>query len=563
MNRYFVCHLKNRTLLKIWGVDAFKFLQGLTTNDLNKIITEREFQLLKYPPLEFNGNETLSKQFVKNEDPLSPVNGNVNRLIKGLPSLFLLNNGKVLFDCFIYNIVYTQKKQKYVFFLIDCYKKSVQRLVDLLIKRRLSCDVSFNHLENAYVYQALPCISVLQDQDEQQTNRTVESCDFLQCFKTKKLFFFSKDERNNLLGYRLYQIKHTTDTAEMNQEMRTEEMMEQQEKKTIVQNLIEKVKNRKTKNAVQDTVLYDYFKLHLGIIENLYSNELFFTNSSDEKPEEQKSYICDKKKEEMQKTIDISNSFSNAKSNSGSISGCISGRNSESATEENRKTGNKLSIRKNRFLFQDLTPHDLNYHKLNYLVKNKGCYVGQESVNRIRNKILLPKYELCLLVNSNYYNVFMNIIKKDEKEDFQVWKNVIYNDSICSNYIQQIGEKHMDPSLLKSSFFLLKNILAPLEKIITYKNEYNVYSMYNQVNQNNSNTETENQNECTNPNPNPNRIIGNVFFYNHVMGLTFLIKSKITPIKKELFYKPAKVYIKKEETGDMHNVMLIPLKYKA
>ncbi|BAM39023.1 long-chain-fatty-acid--CoA ligase 5 [Theileria orientalis strain Shintoku] len=42
---------------------------------------------------------------------------------------------------------------------------------------------------------------------------------------------------------------------------------------------------------------------------------------------------------------------------------------------------------------------DLNLDKFNYINHNKGCYVGQETVNRILNKILINKYRMYLLIN--------------------------------------------------------------------------------------------------------------------------------------------------------------------
>ncbi|UKJ87971.2 long-chain-fatty-acid--CoA ligase 5 [Theileria orientalis] len=44
---------------------------------------------------------------------------------------------------------------------------------------------------------------------------------------------------------------------------------------------------------------------------------------------------------------------------------------------------------------------DLNLDKFNYVNHNKGCYVGQETVNRILNKILINKYRMYLLLNKD------------------------------------------------------------------------------------------------------------------------------------------------------------------
>ncbi|AFZ80852.1 hypothetical protein BEWA_002590 [Theileria equi strain WA] len=48
-----------------------------------------------------------------------------------------------------------------------------------------------------------------------------------------------------------------------------------------------------------------------------------------------------------------------------------------------------------------LLPQDLNLDKFGYLSRNKGCFVGQEIMNRIFNKTLLNKYNLMLVLDKS------------------------------------------------------------------------------------------------------------------------------------------------------------------
>lgn len=95
-------------------------------------------------------------------------------------------------------------------------------------------------------------------------------------------------------------------------------------------------------------------------------------------------------------------------------------------------------------LLKNLTPFDLNYDNLNYLTKEKGCYVGQEAINRTRNEIFISKYSLTLCINYDYHDVFY--------ENFDNDPTKIYNNILYTKYLKDIKDNH----LLKSSFLLLK-----------------------------------------------------------------------------------------------------------
>lgn len=49
-----------------------------------------------------------------------------------------------------------------------------------------------------------------------------------------------------------------------------------------------------------------------------------------------------------------------------------------------------------------LLPQDLKLEKLGYVSRNKGCFIGQEIMNRIFNKTLLNKYNLMLVMDKDY-----------------------------------------------------------------------------------------------------------------------------------------------------------------
>ncbi|GBE61374.1 aminomethyltransferase, putative [Babesia ovata] len=49
-----------------------------------------------------------------------------------------------------------------------------------------------------------------------------------------------------------------------------------------------------------------------------------------------------------------------------------------------------------------ILPQDLALHKMGFIAKNKGCYVGQEIMNRILNKTLMHKYQLHFLLRRDH-----------------------------------------------------------------------------------------------------------------------------------------------------------------
>ncbi|CRG94717.1 aminomethyltransferase, putative [Plasmodium gallinaceum] len=504
MNKSFICKLKNRTLIQIWGNDSFKFLQSLTTNDLSKIIKEDEFILNKNFP-----KNILANNFDRNIYKVNYTNKKYKELIIGLPSLFLLNNGKILFDCFIYNVKYIYETKSFSLFYIDCNSQILKRLLDVLEKRKLSCDVYFKELKNINIYQLLPCISLLHNYNNKNIS---SSCiDLLNTFESKgSFFFFSKDERSDILGYRIYEITDKTKNKDKNidKNKNNNENINDIENTKKNRNMVinEKMNNvinsifckfqKQEKLELRSTFIYEYFKLNLGIIENLYLDHTFFKDST---------------------LNDI-----NYKTN-----------NDIKMIENNLKTGKRTKITKDIFIFKDLSPFDLNYDKLNYLANDKGCYVGQESINRIRNEIFINKYELSFCINYDYYDLYVNHLDNLSEK--------MYNDFIYKKYLKEINDKH----LLKSSFFLLKNLIENQENIINYQDQYNIF--------------IENSNE--NNDSFLNNIIGNVFFYNNIMGLCFLIKKKIQDIKKDIYSSSINIYIKNKVNERKQRILFVPFKF--
>ncbi|CDR95445.1 hypothetical protein, conserved [Babesia bigemina] len=49
-----------------------------------------------------------------------------------------------------------------------------------------------------------------------------------------------------------------------------------------------------------------------------------------------------------------------------------------------------------------ILPQDLALHKMGFIAKNKGCYVGQEIMNRIMNKTLMHKYRLHFILRRDH-----------------------------------------------------------------------------------------------------------------------------------------------------------------
>ncbi|CRH01404.1 aminomethyltransferase, putative [Plasmodium relictum] len=504
MNKCFICKLKNRTLIQIWGNDSFKFLQSLTTNDLNKIITENEFTLNKSFP-----NNILSNNFDRSRYEINYTNKKYKELIIGLPSLFLLNNGRILFDCFIYNIKYIYEAKLFSLFYIDCNIQILKRLLDILEKRKLSCDVYFKELKNINIYQLLPCISSLNNNNNYDIISSTY-IDLLNTFGSKGSFFFSKDERSDLLGYRIYEVINKTreelngnfDNSKNNIENINDVENTKNDSNLVNEKMNNEINNvfckfqKQEKLKLKSTFIYDYFKLNLGIIENLYLDYIFFKDSA------------------------LNNISHNTLNNMNRI-------------ENDLKDEKRTKIQKDIFLFKDLSPFDLNYDKLNYLANDKGCYVGQEAINRIRNEIFINKYELSLCINYEYYDLFFNKLNDLSR--------TICDDFIYNKYLKEFNDKN----LLKSSFFLLKNAMKSQENLINYQDQYNVFIQNNNINNDSI----------------LNNTIGNVFFYNNIMGLCFLIKKKIQDIKKDIFSSSANIYIKNNVNDKKHRILFIPFKF--
>ncbi|XP_954248.1 long-chain-fatty-acid--coa ligase 5, putative [Theileria annulata] len=68
------------------------------------------------------------------------------------------------------------------------------------------------------------------------------------------------------------------------------------------------------------------------------------------------------------------------------------------------------------FVEYKLMPFDLNLQNFNYLSANKGCYVGQEIINRINNKVLINKYKLYIALSDDFKNMSKNTNKSIENE---------------------------------------------------------------------------------------------------------------------------------------------------
>ncbi|EUD69400.1 hypothetical protein C922_00263 [Plasmodium inui San Antonio 1] len=528
MNKYLVCRLKNRTLVQICGTDSFRFLQSLTTNDLNKIITEKDFSLYKNVPknLLFSPDGTSAYQ-------LCAHNVNHKKWTKGLPSLFLQNNGKILADCFLYNVKYTHEENTFSLFYMDCNVKASRMLLSILEKRKLSCDVHLSEMANIAVYQILSGASALRggisttDAMGSGGDSDTQLEDELSTLSNDSgILFMSKDARNEILGYRMYQMRGkgqklvdekmdkgtgiimTTDFVNSPWSKAPSEGIDQLSKgnrKEACEMLLSFEKEEKIN--LPATFLYDYMKLNLGIVENLYSNDPLFGESTDE-------------------------------ARSGSHGSSV---NRESRASDAADVA-KRNIDRDAFKFKDLSPFDLNYDKLNYLAKDKGCYVGQEAINRTRNEIFINKYQLTMCVNYDYLEMFL--------ESFDNLNKTILADSSFNKYVKGINDR----SLLKPTFFLLKNASKSLERAINYEQQFSVIFHKGCAKGDDSGNSGD---------PANGTIVGNVFFYNHVMGLCFLIKKRIALLSGDIYSASSNVYIKNKVGEEHHRVCLFPFNYHS
>lgn len=521
MSKYFLCKLKNRALIQLWGKDSFKFLQSLTTNDLNKIIPESDFILHKNLP-----ENILCNNYDSYIYDINNKTTNYEKSAVGLPSLFLLNNGKILYDCFIYNIKYSYEKNLFFsLFYIDCNIHILNFLLDLLEKRKLSCDVYFKNIKNINVYQFLSYTSLFNlhkkviytNTFENDMRNTINnSLGVYNDNENSSLFlFFSKDQRSELLGYRIYEYNYKKEKVE-NDYPKNVSFIKNEEvanKKTCNDNIIisnnfdNKFANiinifeKEEKIKLTSSFVYDYLKLNLGIIENLYTPDMYFSDMNNDKSDPGTN------NNNIYKDITINNDIN--------------------------KNVKKIKNERDVFTFKNLTPFDLNYDNLNYLTKEKGCYVGQEAINRTRNEIFISKYSLTLCINYDYHDVFY--------ENFDNDPTKIYNNILYTKYLKDIKDNH----LLKSSFLLLKNLMSSKQnESVTYEHQFDV--IYN--------------NDIKSDNNLKNFKIGHVFFYNHIIGICFLIKKKIENMKHNIFSTSSKIHITKNNYDEStHRIVLLPL----
>ncbi|GAB68064.1 aminomethyl transferase domain containing protein, partial [Plasmodium cynomolgi strain B] len=528
MNKYLLCRLKNRTLVQICGTDSFRFLQSLTTNDLNKIITEKDFSLYKNVP-----KNVLSSLDDTSAYQLCGHNVNYKKWTQGLPSLFLQNNGKILADCFLYNVKYTHEENAFSLFYMDCNVKASKMLLNILEKRKLSCDVHFSEMANIAVYQLLSDASILRGgistgdavgSDGDSASQMEEELSTLS--NDPGIFLLSKDARNDFLGYRMYQMRGkgkklvdekrdkdtgivvTTDFVNSPWSKAPNGGIDQPSngnKKEACEMLLSFEKEEKVN--LPSTFVYDYMKLNLGVVENLYSNDPLFVESTE----------------------------GNA---SGSHGSSVYGGPSVS----DAANGSRGNIDRDAFKFKDLSPFDLNYDKLNYLAKDKGCYVGQEAINRTRNEIFINKYQLTMCVNYNYLEMFL--------ESCDSLNKTILADSFFHKYVKQINDR----SLFKPTFFLLKNASKSLERAINYEQQFSVIVQKGCAKGGDSTNSSD---------PVNGTVVGNVFFYNHVMGLCFLIKKRIALVSGDIYSPASNVYIKNKVGAEHHRVCLFPFNYHS
>ncbi|EAA19099.1 hypothetical protein [Plasmodium yoelii yoelii] len=321
-------------------------------------------------------------------------------------------------------------------------------------------------MNNIAVYQLLPCISLLSQkicynntsnsnkQNTKNYNEDYEdflnTCnDLLDISNNEGAFFFSKDQRHDLLGYRIYDIidkerNFINEYIECNTKndktlasckgihtRNNNNIKNTYSFKNETSDLLNRFE-KEEKVKLTNTLLYDFFKLNLGVIENLYDYYTFF------------------------KGIKITNDDG------------LNLTNNINDNDSNKLNSLKPINSRDIFTFKDLSPFDINYDKQNYISKDKGCYIGQEVINRTRNKLLINKYKLSLCINYNYYDMFMG-------NQHNLDKN-IYKDFSHYKYIQHINNNH----LFKSSFFLLQNIMQN-SNTIDYKQQYDVAHIKNNL----------------------------------------------------------------------------------
>ncbi|KAK1940398.1 hypothetical protein X943_003982 [Babesia divergens] len=76
-------------------------------------------------------------------------------------------------------------------------------------------------------------------------------------------------------------------------------------------------------------------------------------------------------------------------------------------------------------------PQDLSLHKLGFISNNKGCYVGQEIMNRLLNRTLTHKYNLNYIIRGEH-------LEKETKDSI---KEVPVNDiAIGRVLVERVGE---------------------------------------------------------------------------------------------------------------------------
>ena len=84
--------------------------------------------------------------------------------------------------------------------------------------------------------------------------------------------------------------------------------------------------------------------------------------------------------------------------------------------------------------FKQSLPINFNMHNLNAISLNKGCYIGQETINRLFRTSVIRKKLVCLEIQDSENNLSKNSINFNLKDNDKIYVDNIECGIICSQY---------------------------------------------------------------------------------------------------------------------------------
>ena len=184
--------LADRAIIRVSGVEAAIFLQGLITNDIDHLLDNGNNGILLFTP------PSSSKLAVSNEgiDIARPL------LYRSIYTMFLNTSGRVLFD-----VIITRPSEDC--FVLDCSADNASKLIKHLKMYRVRKKIDLSIEDKTNIWTVF-CKDILQPRD--LSNRSMAE-DFIRLGLSPDGVISTIDPRLKQLGYRIAVFDHECATA--------------------------------------------------------------------------------------------------------------------------------------------------------------------------------------------------------------------------------------------------------------------------------------------------------------------------------------------------------------